>query len=153
MPQQEEATISVGGMDCASCVAHVEKAARRVAGVSDAAVNLARGRAVVRFDPARTDAGAVAEAITSSGYPAHTHSDHGNAEEQRVAEHAAHARAWLRRAVVGIALWLPVELLHWTLSAASASHGMWLIWVALVTSTISVGYIGWAFYRSAWRAL
>ena len=47
------ATLSVAGMDCASCVAHVEKAARGVDGVNAARVNLARGRAVVEFDPAK----------------------------------------------------------------------------------------------------
>ena len=61
-----EAAFSVSGMDCASCVAHVEQAAKRVAGVEACQVNLARGRAVVKFDPARTDVKQVAAAITPS---------------------------------------------------------------------------------------
>ena len=143
-------------MDCASCVAHVEKAARSVGGVRDCAVNLARGSAIVEFDPAATDAEAIASAITDSGYPAHADEASGaGAEERRVADHAAHARAWLVRAIVGLALWFPVELTHWVLMAVTrqAHHRLWLQWVALATSTAAIVFVGQAFYRSAWRAL
>src|SRR5439155_10393217 len=155
-----QATFSVAGMDCASCVSHVEKAARGIEGVRACQVNLARGRAVVDFDPDKTSAAAVADAISRSGYPARAEEQAdanapANAEERRVAEQAAHARSWLRRAVVGIALWLPVELLHWwlTLTHRHTSDHLWITWLALVTSTISLVYVGSAFYRSAWRAL
>src|SRR4051794_18210624 len=92
----DEAAMTVAGMDCASCVAHVEKAARKVPGVADVSVNLARGRAVVKFDAARTNPEQIAAAITDSGYPAapQEHSHGANAEEQRVADHAHHARSW-----------------------------------------------------------
>jgi Cu+-exporting ATPase len=158
--------IAVGGMDCASCVAHVAKAARSVAGVRSVDVSLARGRATVRLNPVQTDAAAVAAAITNSGYSAHPEDNaDSNAEERRVAEHAEHAQSWFRRAVVGVALWLPVELLHWTLILLSpaAPHAgpehsegpdhLWMHWLALATSTISILYVGSAFYRSAWKAL
>ncbi|MEA2733656.1 MAG: P-type Cu+ transporter, partial [Humisphaera sp.] len=151
--------LAVGGMDCASCVATVERAARKVGGVEQCAVNLARGRAVVRFDPKQTDPDVVAAAITDAGYPTHAETHAGaNAEEHRVAEHAAHAESWFRRAMVGVALWLPVELLHWTLALTSggehfAHRHFWMHWVALITSTVAIVYVGWAFYRSAWKAL
>ena len=29
----------------------------------------------------------------------------------------------------------------------------WMTWLTLITSTIGIAYLGWAFYRSAWRAL
>jgi Cu+-exporting ATPase len=152
----QEATLAVEGMDCASCVAHVEKAAAKVGGVQACSVNLARARAVVKFDPAQTDANAVAAAITDSGYPAHAeHGSSANAEEQRVAHQAAHARAWFRRAIVGIVLWLPVEALHWILVLTSHHHArhLWMNWLALATSTIAIVYVAAAFYRSAWSAL
>ena len=159
-PAIDSADLTVAGMDCASCVVHVEKAARSVPGVKSVNVSLARGRAVVEYDPASTDVERVASAITDSGYPAHpeTHA-HANAEEQRVAEHAAHAGSWFRRAMIGILLWLPVEALHWMLVLTSGGsehfehrHG-WMHWLALATSTVAIVYIGWAFYVSAWRAL
>ena len=50
----DEAALSVTGMDCASCVSHVEKAIAGVPGVQACEVNLARGRAVVKYDPGKT---------------------------------------------------------------------------------------------------
>ncbi|MGE5610893.1 MAG: heavy metal translocating P-type ATPase [Bacillota bacterium] len=153
-----EAVIAVTGMDCASCVAHVSKAARGVAGVEACDVNLARGRAVVRFDPSMTDPEHVAEAIAQSGYAAQPEDlsiSAANAEEQRLARQQEHARAWLRRAIVGIALWLPVELTHWILylTAPHAMAHLWMDWVALVASTVALVYVGSGFYRGAWAAL
>ncbi len=64
------ATLNVAGVNCASCVGHVSEAARGVPGVAGVAVNLAAGRARVHFDADRTDAAAVAAAITEAGYTA-----------------------------------------------------------------------------------
>src|SRR5918993_1770676 len=152
-----EATLAVGGMDCASCVAHVEKAAARVGGVESVQVNLASGRARVRFDAGRTSPDEIAKAVTEAGYPSHPHEagaapaahDHGH----------DHARGtnWFRRAMVGLALWFPVEATHWVLQLTTGGHAHrgvgWMTWLSLATSTVAVIYIGSAFYRSAWRAL
>ena len=60
-------SIPVGGMSCASCVAHVEKALVRVAGVASASVNLATEQAqVVLSDPAAL--AKIAPAIEAAGY-------------------------------------------------------------------------------------
>src|SRR3954470_20013368 len=86
-PEPTEALIEVGGMTCASCVAHVEKAIRAVPGVESSQVNLARGRAVVRFDPSLTNPDTIAAAVSSAGYPAAPETPGvaaGNVEEQRL---------------------------------------------------------------------
>src|SRR4051794_32943648 len=108
--ETQEAALSVEGMDCASCVSHVEKAARSIPGVQACQVNLARGRAVVQFDPAKTNPEQVAAAVTDAGYPTHPEvaANAAHAEEQRLHHHHAQARAWLMRAVLGILLWLPL---------------------------------------------
>src|SRR5688500_15503891 len=82
-----EAAFSVQGMDCASCVAHVEHAALAVPGVSGASVSLARGRATVTYDPSAAAPEQIAEAITASGYVAAPESPGiaaGNVEEERL---------------------------------------------------------------------
>jgi Cu+-exporting ATPase len=142
----DEITLQVEGMNCASCVAHVEKAAKGVAGVEDCRVNLATGRAAVKLDPGKTTAQAVAAAITESGYPA---------TAGRVDEHSHHDQSgiWFRRAVAGIVLWFPLELLHWIMRLMSGSEPAWMTWAALVTSTIAIVYVGRGFYASAFRAL
>ncbi|HEV8607595.1 MAG TPA: heavy metal translocating P-type ATPase [Tepidisphaeraceae bacterium] len=150
--EPREVTLNVEGMTCASCVAHVEKAVKSVAGVKDARVNLARGRATVRFDPAKTDPTKLAEAVEHSGYHAHPEDlsiSAANAEEQRLHHQHAHARSWQRRWIIGLILWLPVEVLHWVVG----QHAHWTIWLALATSTIAIVYLGAAFYKSAFSAL
>ncbi len=150
----EEAAFAVDGMNCASCVAHVTKAAKSVAGVESAEVNLVGGRADVRFDPAKTDLAAIAAAITESGYPANPRSDDGAAaEEQRLHQQMHHEQHWLRRAIVGLILWLPVEAAHWVLGAVYPQAHMGMIWVAFITSTVAMIYVGSSFYKSAWTAL
>src|SRR4051812_32571614 len=153
-----EAAFAVTGMDCASCVAHVEKAARKIDGVEACQVNLARGRAIVQFDPAETDPAHIAAAISDSGYPATPEDPTGSsasAEAKRLEHHHHEARAWFHRAVAGVLLWFPVEAIHWIRHFAGVhSHGAdWMVWLSLITSTIGVIYVGWAFYRSAFRAL
>ena len=60
----------VGGMTCASCQAHVEKAVSGVAGVSDVAVNLLSGSMVVDYDDSATSADAICRAVDRAGYSA-----------------------------------------------------------------------------------
>ena len=47
----ETVTLSIGGMTCASCTAHVERALSKVPGVVTASVNLASEKATVTFLP------------------------------------------------------------------------------------------------------
>jgi len=69
-PTPATVELKVSGMTCASCVARVEKALKRVPGVVDAAVNLASERATVRlFGPAQAASRLVA-AIEATGYEA-----------------------------------------------------------------------------------
>ena len=155
----QEADLAVGGMTCASCVAHVEKALRKSPGVESYRVNLARGRASVSYDPRTTNPETVAAAVTSSGYPTTPETPgilSGNVEEERLHHQAHHARSWFRRWVVGALLWFPVEVTHWVLlwTNPHAIHGhQWMHWLSLATATVAIGYVGWAFYKSAWSAL
>lgn len=147
----------VEGMDCASCVAHVEKAARAVGGVTACQVSLARSRAVVDFDSSLTSPEVIAAAIEQAGYPSTPESEGSSAaaaEAARLARHREEAAAWFRRAMVGIALWLPVELLHWFIQIVGwhTWHAP-LEWVALGAGTIAIFYIGWGFYAGAIRGL
>src|SRR5687767_15890164 len=112
-------------MDCASCVAHVERAMGAVAGVQSAQVSLARGRAVVRFDPSQTTPETIAAAATDAGYPSAPESPGvaaGNVEEERLLRQTREAQAWFRRAVVGGVLWFPLEAAHWLLAATGSGH-------------------------------
>lgn len=152
----QQAALNITGMDCASCVAHVEKAARGVKGVDACQVNLARGRAVIDYDPAKTSPDEVAKAIHRSGYRAEVDSSGANsadAEKKRMGHQQAHAKSWLNRAIVGMILWLPMELLHWMSTAGWLGHTAWMTWAMLATGTISIVYVGWGFYVGAIKGL
>src|SRR5205085_4819849 len=95
--EDREITLNVDGMTCASCVAHVEKALKGVPGAHDARVNLAVGRARVRFDPSKTDPSKLADAVEHSGYHAHIPDPSisaANAEEARLQHLHEHGRSW-----------------------------------------------------------
>ena len=61
-------TIGVGGMTCASCVARVERALKKVPGVSEATVNLATEKATVSFTPNAVEVDSLLGAIEGAGY-------------------------------------------------------------------------------------
>ncbi|MBI4330075.1 MAG: heavy metal translocating P-type ATPase [Chloroflexi bacterium] len=61
-------TLSVSGMTCASCVAHVEEAIQSLPGVKRVVVNLATGKVAVEFDPRQTTIAAMRESVSEIGY-------------------------------------------------------------------------------------
>ena len=66
----ETVHIHIGGMSCAACQAHVQKALEQSPGVKKAAVNLMTGEATVAFDPGTTQPAALVSAILDTGYEA-----------------------------------------------------------------------------------
>ena len=150
------AAIAIDGMTCMGCVATVTKAINKMPGVTGIDINLARGRATLGYDPHQTDPAAVATAITAAGYPAHQ--EHGDdpslqaaAEAERAAHRHEHATTWKRRAIVGLCLWAPLELTHWTLMAFGYHEmGLGVIgWISVFVGTFLTVFIGSAFFKSA----
>jgi P-type Cu+ transporter len=66
--KKEMLTIGVGGMTCASCVARVERALKKVPGVEGATVNLATEKATVSYDATSAEVEALMSAIEGAGY-------------------------------------------------------------------------------------
>ncbi|OGO23387.1 MAG: copper-translocating P-type ATPase [Chloroflexi bacterium RBG_16_50_9] len=64
----EKTTFGVGGMTCASCASHVEKALLEVKGVTTALVNLATEKATVEFLPGEATNADFKQAVESAGY-------------------------------------------------------------------------------------
>ena len=61
-------TLSVGGMTCASCVAHVQKALSKVDGVLEANVNLATEKATITYVPGAAGKAEFRAAVEDAGY-------------------------------------------------------------------------------------
>jgi Cu+-exporting ATPase len=64
----ETLTLPIGGMTCASCVAHVQKALSKVPGVTEANVNLATEKATVTLVPGVAALGDLKQAVADAGY-------------------------------------------------------------------------------------
>ncbi len=62
-------TLSVPGMNCATCPITVKKALGKVDGVTRTEVNLEKRAAVVTFDDTRTNLEALTRATGDAGYP------------------------------------------------------------------------------------
>ena len=58
-------TLKITGMACSACANTVEKAAKKIPGVSAAKAHQPSGSAEITFDPAKTSAEAIARAITA----------------------------------------------------------------------------------------
>ncbi|MGC9399682.1 MAG: heavy metal translocating P-type ATPase [Anaerolineae bacterium] len=112
----ETMTLPIGGMTCASCVAHVQKALSRVPGVVDANVNLATEQATVTYVPGTTGLDAFRKAVGEAGYEVleveaeAQRASPSEEAERKVAEARFRMRvAWIFTAV--IMAWMIPEML------------------------------------------
>jgi Cu+-exporting ATPase len=64
------ASLFIGGMTCASCVEHVQKAVTDLPGVTKAVVNLATNSARIEYEPSITSLSEIKKAIKDIGYEA-----------------------------------------------------------------------------------
>jgi Cu+-exporting ATPase len=64
----EKVILPIGGMTCASCVAHVERALQELDGVVEASVNLATERAIVEYVPGLVGMEEFRKAVADAGY-------------------------------------------------------------------------------------
>lgn len=60
--------VSVGGMDCPSCVDRISTSLQRVPGVTDVSVNFGAGKVHIAYDPQQVDQTTLQTQITALGY-------------------------------------------------------------------------------------
>lgn len=164
-PQDETIELAIRGMNCASCVGHVERALRSVPGVSDAMVNLATESARVHAFAQGDIVPALRAAVEKAGYEASAPAtDPGKAADRRELHEQAKAeeQAKLGRSVIlaGL-LTLPLLLiemgghllpaLHHALADRFGEQLLRLVSFALA-SLVLFGP-GLVFLRRGWPAL
>lgn len=62
-------TLAIPGMNCAACPITIKKVLAKIDGVQKAEVSFEKREAVVTFDDARTNVGALSQATGNIGYP------------------------------------------------------------------------------------
>lgn len=151
-PQKGDARadLAISGMTCAACVSRVEKAARRVPGVADAAVNLLANRGMFTYDPALTSPLVIAAAIEKIGYEAAPLTP-----DTPKADHAKAARALARRFWAAALLTLPVVVGAMGGEMMGLPLPAWLVspWTQLLLTTPVLFWAGGSFFRGAWLSL
>jgi copper-transporting P-type ATPase V len=139
--------LNVQGMTCGSCAARVQRVLARQAGVADAEVNFATGRARVRTEGS-TDVAVLQAAVERIGYRIEPLSVGRPAREPGDAEAAAQ-RGWLRRVVaVAPAAAFAVATM---LLGPRAMESPVLRWAMLAVATPVQFWVGWPFLREAAR--
>lgn len=152
-PPEQRADLVIRGMHCASCVARVETAARRVPGVRDAAINLLANQGTFTYDPAQTSENEIAAAIAAIGYEAEPQAEEIERSDASV-EHEAEARALARRFGVAAGLTLPVLVGAMGRDLGlPAAHVLANPWLQLALTTPVLFWAGAHFFRGAWLSL
>ena len=130
----------VGGMTCAACQAHVERAVENVPGVLSVSVNLLSGSMAVDYNDAACDAGTICSAVDRAGYSAAPIAAAGTGAagtsapagatpmESPTKKLEAAARAMKTRLIASIVFLIPLfylgmgHMLGWPLPAVFADH-------------------------------
>ena len=150
--------LPVEGMTCASCVARVEKALKKVEGVAEANVNLATEKASLSYDPSVTDLSALSSAVAEAGYklllPATKKETEVEAEDQ--SRRRAVYDSLRRDLILSAAFSVPVVILSmgmmmpW-ISAALRLSEPEIAKVLLILSTPVMFVSARRFFSAAWQ--
>lgn len=137
------AVLAIEGMHCAACTARIERALDAVPGVASATVNLATAEAAVEYDPDRVNLAAMTAAVIGAGYKAEPIE---NASPQELGERQAReATEWRRRLIAGVAMLLPLVVLHYGV----AGHSTIVNALTVAAAAIVQGYLGLPYGRRA----
>lgn len=137
-----ETTLQVEGMTCASCVSRVEKALKKVPGVSEALVNLATQKATI-VALSTVPVSALKAAIEKAGYAAKDVSAEQPSQAKRLPD-------WWP---VAVSAALTVPLVLPMLLSLFGSDWMLSGWLQLALATPVQFWLGWRFYRAGWKAV
>lgn len=164
----------VGGMTCAACQAHVDRAVSKLDGVQSVAVNLFAGSMLVDYDPAQVSPDDICTAVDRAGYSASPIStgidavQSGSAQARSGTAHMesptkkleAAASAMRTRLIVSIVFLIPLfyigmgHMLGWPLPGifTDHTHSMTLALTELVL-LIPIVYVNDAYFINGFKSL
>ena len=145
----QEMTIKVGGMMCATCVETIETALRALPGVVTATVNLGTEKAYVTYNPSLTGTGDMKKAIEDAGYQYLGISGEVSEEAEKKARDADLHDKFVRF-MVGFAVSIPLMLAMYVPLPVSMQD---LAYIMLVISTPVFAFVAYPIFRAAWISL
>ena len=165
----------VGGMTCAACQAHVDRAVSKLDGVQSVAVNLLAGSLMVDYDPAQVSPDDICTAVDRAGYSASpvdagtgAAGSNGSTQARSGATHMesptkkleATASAMRTRLIISIIFLIPLfyigmgHMLGWPLPSIFTDHihSMTLALTELVL-LIPIVYVNDAYFINGFKSL
>ena len=143
-------TLNIEGMTCASCVARIENAIRKVEGVAAVSVNLATEQASIRLiSESQLQAADIIQSIKKAGYEAYVTPAPSSIDHQK--KNSSWDMQGLTVVLISCALTIPLLLpmifmpfgIHWSLNA----------WWQLALATPVQFVLGWRFYKAGFKSL
>ena len=162
----------VGGMTCAACQAHVDRAVSKLDGVQSVAVNLLAGSMMVDYDPAQVSPDDICTAVDRAGYSASpVEAGAGSSSSAQARSGATHmesptkkleatASAMRTRLIISIIFLIPLfyigmgHMLGWPLPGVFTdhTHSMTLALTELVL-LIPIVYVNDAYFINGFKSL
>jgi Cu+-exporting ATPase len=157
-------TIPIGGMTCAACTQRVEKAIKKLDGVTSVSVNFATEKATIAYEPQKVRVSVIKEAIEKVGYKALEINKTDAADEDRIRKQKAIKVLWTKFIVSAV---FSIPLLYIAMVPMLTKYGIMLPYpknfdpmnypliyalleIILVIPVIAVGY---KFYTVGFKAL
>ncbi len=162
-PSHVRLTLSIAGMECATCAGHVERSLMGLPQVETVTANFATEKAhvdlAVGVEPSQM-LEPLRAAVAGSGYElydvvypgAPTHGDPAERRRELARRREADARTWLRRCWLGALVGLPIlaiEMLPGAWTSLLPAREL----IAFILATIIFRYLGLPYLISAWRSL
>ncbi|MFA4877710.1 MAG: heavy metal translocating P-type ATPase [Methanoregula sp.] len=145
----QEVTIKVGGMMCATCVETIESALKALHGVSAVSVNLGTENAYVTYNPSLSDIPDFKSAIEDAGYQFLGIAGEVSEEAERAARDVdLHDK--LMRFAIGFAVSIPLMLVMYVPLPLSMQD---LAYLMFVIATPVFVYVAYPIFRAAFTAL
>ena len=142
---QQNISLDIKGMTCASCVSRIEKVLKKDEGIISASVNLATEKAKIEFNSSRLDIPKIVGLISKAGYEAKVSSQ--KAKESKADELKKEKDLIILSILLTLPLALPMVF------EPFGYHIMPSPWIQLLLATPIQFFIGARFYKSAWGAL
>ena len=136
--------IGIGGMTCASCVGRVERALKKVPGVTNATVNLATESARIAFSGDGSMEARLRRAVRDAGYEPRTPAQMDAVDD---------ISPWAGFGPVALGLLLSAPLALPMLGDLLGRHWMLPAWVQFLLATPVQFVLGARFYKAGWHAL